>query len=131
MDTYRFEIDFMYILINSQSLSCFTGRSPNGDMSTPWNNGHTSERTPRAGLSPVAVAPFSPVSASLWSGLASYRSVVTGCGNFYRARSPLYRNEILQVNMRWKALAEICLCRISLRIYSLQRSPKLLKTVFV
>ena len=34
-------------------------------------------------------------------------SAVTGCGKLYRARSRLYRNEILQVNMRWKALAEI------------------------
>ena len=32
---------------------------------------------------------------------------VTGCGKVYRARSRLYRNEILQLNMRWKALAEI------------------------
>ena len=30
-----------------------------------------------------------------------------GCGKLYRARSRLYRNEILQVNMRLKALAEI------------------------
>ena len=30
-----------------------------------------------------------------------------GCGKLYRARSRLYRNEILQENMRWKALAEI------------------------
>ena len=30
-----------------------------------------------------------------------------GCGKFYRARSRLYRNEILQENMRLKALAEI------------------------
>ena len=32
---------------------------------------------------------------------------VTGCGKLYRARSRLYRNEILQVNMRLKALVEI------------------------
>ena len=31
-----------------------------------------------------------------------------GCGKFYRARSRLYRNEILQENMSLKALAEIC-----------------------
>ena len=30
-----------------------------------------------------------------------------GSGKLYRARSRLYRNEILQVNMRLKALAEI------------------------
>ena len=30
-----------------------------------------------------------------------------GCGKLYRARSRLYRNEILQENMRLKALAEI------------------------
>ena len=33
--------------------------------------------------------------------------VVTGCGKLYRARSRLYRNEILQVNMGLKALVEI------------------------
>ena len=32
---------------------------------------------------------------------------VTGSGKLYRARSRLYRNKILQVNMRLKALAEI------------------------
>ena len=32
---------------------------------------------------------------------------VTGCGRLYRDRSRLYRSQILQVNMRWKALAEI------------------------
>ena len=31
----------------------------------------------------------------------------SGCGKLYRARSRLYRNEIVQVNMRLKALAEI------------------------
>ena len=31
----------------------------------------------------------------------------SGCGKLYRARSRLYRNEILQVNIRLKALAEI------------------------
>ena len=31
----------------------------------------------------------------------------SGCGKLYRARSRLYRNEILQENMRLKALAEI------------------------
>ena len=30
-----------------------------------------------------------------------------GCGKLYRAHSRLYRNEVLQVNMRLKALAEI------------------------
>ena len=30
-----------------------------------------------------------------------------GCGKLYRARSRLYRSHILQVNSRWKALAEI------------------------
>ena len=30
-----------------------------------------------------------------------------GCGKLYRARSRLYRSQILQVNMRLKALAEI------------------------
>ena len=29
------------------------------------------------------------------------------CGKLYRARSRLYRNQILQVKTRWKALAEI------------------------
>ena len=33
--------------------------------------------------------------------------LVTGCDKLYRARSRLYRNEILQVDMRLKALAEI------------------------
>ena len=28
-------------------------------------------------------------------------------GKLYKARSRLYRSQILQVNMRWKALAEI------------------------
>ena len=32
---------------------------------------------------------------------------IAGCGKLYRARSRLYRNEILQENMRLKALAEI------------------------
>ena len=32
---------------------------------------------------------------------------VTGCGKLYSARSRLYGNEILEVNMRLKALAEI------------------------
>ena len=36
-------------------------------------------------------------------GLAKLANFV----NFSRARSRLYRNELLQVNMRWKALAEI------------------------
>ena len=35
------------------------------------------------------------------------RCAVTGCGKLYRARSRLYRKEILQENMRLKALAEI------------------------
>ena len=33
--------------------------------------------------------------------------LVTGCGKLYRPRSRLYRNEILQENMRSKAPAEI------------------------
>ena len=33
--------------------------------------------------------------------------LVMGCGKLYRALSRLYRNEILQENMRLKALAEI------------------------
>ena len=41
------------------------------------------------------------------AGAGASRSVVTGCGRLYRARSRLYRNELLQVNMRLKALAEI------------------------
>ena len=35
------------------------------------------------------------------------RGVAAGCGKLYRARSRLYRNEILQENIRLKALAEI------------------------
>ena len=38
---------------------------------------------------------------------AGKSGAVTGCGKLYRARSRLYRNEILQENMRWKTLAEI------------------------
>ena len=46
---------------------------------------------------------FSPAAPGLrWSG-----HVVTGCGKLYKARSRLYRSQISQVNMRWKALAEI------------------------
>ena len=32
---------------------------------------------------------------------------VAGCGKLWRARSRLYQSQILQVNMRLKALAEI------------------------
>ena len=34
-------------------------------------------------------------------------SLLAGSGKLQRARSRLYRSQILQVNMRWKALAEI------------------------
>ena len=34
-------------------------------------------------------------------------AAVAGCGKLYRARSRLYRSQILQENMRLKALAEI------------------------
>jgi len=37
----------------------------------------------------------------------AWAQLATGCGKLYRARSRLYRNEILQENMRLKALAEI------------------------
>ena len=37
----------------------------------------------------------------------SLAKIATGCCKLYRARSRLYRNEILQENMRLKALAEI------------------------
>ena len=40
-------------------------------------------------------------------GSAATAGLFTGCGKLYKARSRLYRNEILQVNMRLKALAEI------------------------
>ena len=35
------------------------------------------------------------------------RRARAGCGKLYRARSRLYRSQILQANIRWKALAEI------------------------
>ena len=40
---------------------------------------------------------------------AKWQAGIARCGTLYRARSRLYRNEILQVNTRWswKALAEI------------------------
>ena len=38
---------------------------------------------------------------------AVLRQELRGCGKLYRARFRLYRNEILQVNMRLKALNEI------------------------
>ena len=41
------------------------------------------------------------------SGLRLVGRLAAPCGKLYRARSRLYRNEILQVNMRLKALAEI------------------------
>ena len=58
---------------------------------------------------PVAYGDY-PVNACLiaWQVPPPYPlTVVTGCGKLYRARSRLYRNGILQVNMRLKALAEI------------------------
>ena len=38
---------------------------------------------------------------------ASSRSTSARSGKLYRARSRLYRSQILQENMHWKALAEI------------------------
>ena len=39
--------------------------------------------------------------------VAAGREATTAFGKLYKARSRLYRNEILQENMRLKALAEI------------------------
>ena len=39
--------------------------------------------------------------------LANWANFQNIFANFWRARSRLYRNQILQENMRWKALAEI------------------------
>ena len=60
------------------------------------------EYNKRAGFDPREVATERAAAER-----AVFRAVVTGCGKLYRARSRLYRNEILQVNMRLKALAEI------------------------
>ena len=38
---------------------------------------------------------------------AGGRQAISSSGSFFRARSRLYRSQILQVNMRWEALAEI------------------------
>ena len=50
----------------------------------------------------VQARPTASLASFLRSGLASARS-----GKLYRARSRLYRSQMLQVNMRLKALAEI------------------------
>ena len=39
--------------------------------------------------------------------VAAGREATTAFGKLYKARSRLYRNEVLQQNMRLKALAEI------------------------
>ena len=55
-------------------------------LSPPWARSSAGERRRRSGDD------------------APYRRRV---GKLYRARSRLYRSQILQVNLRWKALAEI------------------------
>ena len=54
--------------------------------------------------------PLVAVSRPLHSGVCETRQDIGlgfGCGKLHRARSRLYRSQILQVNTRWKALAEI------------------------
>ena len=52
---------------------------------------------------------------------------VTGCGKLHRARSRLYRNEILQVDMRLKALAEIYTMHSFAQLYNLKNLTKFVK----
>ena len=59
---------------------------------------------------------------------AQFAAFIAGCGKLYTARSRLYRNEILQENMRLKALAEIYtmhsfaqLCNLNFFVKMLQK----------
>ena len=49
---------------------------------------------------------------------------VAECGKLYRARSRLYRNEMLQVNMRLKALAEVYTMHSFAPVFKLKISAK-------
>ena len=62
---------------------------------------------PRAGAGAPAPGPARGAVAG-WHGFRLAPAWSSGCGKVYRARSRLYRNEILQVNTLGKALAEIC-----------------------
>ena len=65
--------------------------SRSGRCATPW-------RPPTSSAGPAESLPLRP---------HGRRLVSAGCGKLYRARSRPYRNEILRVNMRLKALVEI------------------------
>ena len=55
-----------------------------------------------------------------------------GSGKFYRARSRLYRSQILQVRMRLKALAEICTIAffcIALKSHFSLRNARMFSTI--
>ena len=62
--------------------------------------------------------------ASTRTGTALAAQLAAPCGKIYRARSRLYRNEILQVNMRLKALAEIYVMHSFAPFFNLKISAK-------
>ena len=51
--------------------------------------------------------PVSKAGGVTTAATAPQHAAVAGCGKLYRARSRLYRSQILQENMRLKAIAEI------------------------
>ena len=85
-------------------------------------------------LDSVAVPPLSSASSDVWllSSLSSLRSEVNIELNFppklRGARSRLYRRRFLQVNTRWKALAEIYTMHSFAPFSNLNFSSKIAKT---
>ena len=58
-------------------------------------------------FAPLRVEKFSKRSAKKSTASPKFQQILTETCNLAGARSRLYRSQILQVNMRWKALAEI------------------------
>ena len=59
-----------------------------------------------APVDPASLEPLD-VAAALDTAIAEAEGKAPATGKLYRARSRLYRSQILQLNMRLKALAEI------------------------
>ena len=73
------------------------------EIRSPLNIFQKAKKNGEATLDAVAAA----AQAAAGGADEAAEEAVTGCGRLQRARSRLYRNEILQVNMRLKALAEV------------------------
>ena len=90
---------------DARKVFCSASSEASDLSSAPWWRFKISTTPARGPYVRSRKSPRSRVNSPVWSptwGICTRRA-----GKLYRARSRLYRRRFLQVNMRWKALAEI------------------------